>query len=285
MRHLPYQLVQDFSINSMIMIFFQDLWHFIANEVASLAADSALWSLSRFELLSSGSAAREMAVRFMALFRSVDCFIQSHYKQIHGFLPSGNDVYLGTLSISNPSKNGGLPNHKSLGGGFFSNENQASWQLTLLDDTANDIWTILVYLAPDSALSPTWRTRAVCAAGSPHTAACWAGAPLALPRLRVRSGGKGFSCGLAVLVVEHAAEIFAQLPFQLIEALFLQTTGQESWGRPFCIQCVGDKVKKAIKTDPARLFTVQENAQTTAEVRILQKTSGLCVDQFFIWRI
>ena len=100
------------------MIFFQDLWHFIANEVASLAADSALWSLSRFELLSSGSAALEMAVRFMALFRSVDCFIQSHYKQIHGFLPSGNDVYLGTLSISNPSKNGGLPNHKSLGVGF-----------------------------------------------------------------------------------------------------------------------------------------------------------------------
>lgn len=99
------------------------------------------------------------------------------------------------------------------------------------------------------------------------------------------AAGKGFSCGLVVLVVEHAAEIFAQLPFQLIEALFLQTTGQESWGCPFCIQCVGDKVKKPIETDPARLFTVQENAQTTAEVRILQKTSGLCVDQFFISRI
>ena len=136
MRHLPYQLVQDFPINSMIMIFFQDLWHFIANEVASLAADSALWSLSRFELLSSGSAAREMAVRFMALFRSVDCFIQSHYKQIHGFLPSGNDVYLGTLSISNPSKNGRLYQTTSLWESVFANKNQASWQLTLLDDTA-----------------------------------------------------------------------------------------------------------------------------------------------------
>ena len=129
-------------------------------------------------------------MRFMALFRSVDCFIQSHYKQIHGFLPSGNDVYLGTLSISNPSKNGRLYQTTSLWESVFSNENQASWQLTLLDDTANDIWTVLVYLAPDSALSPTWRTRAVCAAGSPHTAACWAGAPLALPGLRVRSGGQ-----------------------------------------------------------------------------------------------
>ena len=120
--------------------------------------------------------------------------------------------------------------------------------------------------------------------GRPGPCAPWCGTPRRGRRHHWRfrdfpfeAAGKGFGCGLVVLVVEHAAEIFAQLPFQLIEALFLQTTGQEARGRPFCIQCVGDKVKKAIETDPARLFTVQENAQTTAEVRILQKNIGtLC---------
>ena len=67
-----------------------------------------------------------MAVRFMALFRSVDCFIQSHYKQIHGFLPSGNDVYLGTLSISNPSEKWKTTKPTSLWESVFSNKNQVA---------------------------------------------------------------------------------------------------------------------------------------------------------------
>ena len=60
-------------------------------------------------------------------------------------------------------------------------------------------------------------------------------------------------------------KVFAQLPFQLIEALLFQAEGEKPWRRPFRVQGVGDEMQQAIETDHTRLLPVQENAQSTAK--------------------